>query len=72
MNTGLKKSPHDVAHGLHNARAHGTQLGRPRRIVNRDELVRLRGEGTRIQRIAEKLGVGYGTVRLRLRNVNPI
>jgi DNA invertase Pin-like site-specific DNA recombinase len=58
--------------GIRHARACGKQLGRPRRIVNRDELVRLRVEGASIQQIAEKLGVGYGTVRLRLRNANPI
>src|SRR6266851_10097014 len=56
-----------VSAGIRNARACGKQLGRPRRIVNRDELVRLRVEGASIQQIAEKLSVGYGTVRLRLR-----
>jgi len=56
--------------GIRHARACGKQLGRPRRIVNRDELVRLRVEGASIQQIAEKLSVGYGTVRLRLRNAN--
>jgi DNA invertase Pin-like site-specific DNA recombinase len=55
-----------VSAGIRNARACGKQLGRPRRIVNRDEVARLRSEGASLRQIAEKLGVGYGTVRLRL------
>lgn len=57
-----------VSAGIRNARASGKQLGRPRRIVNHDEVVRLRSEGASLRQIAAKLGVGYGTVRLRLRN----
>jgi len=48
----------------------GKELGRPRRIINREELVRLRAEGASLRQIAEKLGVGYGTVRARLRKVS--
>jgi DNA invertase Pin-like site-specific DNA recombinase len=59
-----------VSAGIRNARACGKQLGRPRRIVNRDEISRLRSEGASLRQIAEKLGVGYGTVRLRLRLAN--
>lgn len=55
-----------VSAGIRNARTSGKQLGRPRRIVNHDEVRRLRAEGASIRQIAEKLGVGYGTVRLRL------
>jgi len=55
-----------VAAGLRNARACGKQLGRPRRIVNHDEVRRLRSEGASLRQIAAKLGVGYGTVRLIL------
>ena len=57
-----------VSAGIRNARASGKQLGRPRRIVNADEVRMLRSNGASIRQIAEKLGVGYGTVRLRLRN----
>lgn len=57
-----------VSAGIRNARACGKQLGRPRRVVNHDEVKRLRSEGASLRQIAEKLGVGYGTVRLRLRN----
>ena len=56
-----------VSGGIRNARACGKQLGRPRRIVNSDEIVRLKTAGHSLRQIADKLGVGYGTVRLRLR-----
>ncbi len=55
-----------VSAGVRNARAKGKQFGRPRRIVNQDEIRRLRSEGASLRQIASKLGVGYGTVRLRL------
>lgn len=55
-----------VSAGVRNARANGKQFGRPRRIVNQDEIRRLRSDGASLRQIAEKLGVGYGTVRLRL------
>lgn len=55
-----------VRAGLRNARSKGKTLGRLRRIVNRDDISRLRIEGASLRQIAEKLGVGYGTVRLRL------
>jgi DNA invertase Pin-like site-specific DNA recombinase len=54
--------------GIRHARACGKQLGRPRRIVNGEELVRLKAEGASLRQIAEKLQLGYGTVRLRLRS----
>lgn len=56
-----------VSAGIRNARASGKQLGRPRRVVNHDDVRRLRADGASIRQIAQKLGVGYGTVRLRLR-----
>src|ERR1700741_3796092 len=59
-----------VSAGIRNARACGKQLGRPRRIVNHDEVLRLRSEGTSLRQIAEALGIGYGTVRTRLRQVS--
>src|SRR5437660_9018543 len=57
-----------VSAGIRNARACGKQLGRPRRIVSHEEVHRLKAGGASLRQIAEKLGVGYGTVRLRLRN----
>lgn len=55
-----------VSAGIRNARANGKQLGRPRRVVNHEDVRRLRAEGASLRQIAEKLGVGYGTVRLSL------
>ena len=52
--------------GLRHARACGKQLGRPRRIVDQDEIVRLKEEGASLRDIAEVLGLGSGTVRARL------
>jgi DNA invertase Pin-like site-specific DNA recombinase len=57
-----------VSAGIRNARANGKHLGRPRRIVSHEEVTRLRSEGASLRQIATTLGVGYGTVRLRLRN----
>ena len=54
--------------GIRHARACGKQLGRPRRIVDREDLARLRAEGASLRQIAKELGVGYGTARLRLRS----
>jgi DNA invertase Pin-like site-specific DNA recombinase len=58
-----------VSAGIRNARACGKQLGRPRRTVNNEELRRLRAEGASLRQIAGKLGIGYGTVRVRLSNI---
>lgn len=55
-----------VCCGLKNARAHGKQLGRPRRIVDRDRIVRMKAKGMSLRDISDKLGIGYGTVRMRL------
>jgi DNA invertase Pin-like site-specific DNA recombinase len=55
-----------VKAGLHNARRTGKQLGRPRRLVDFDRIARMKAEGRSFRSIAEKLGVGYGTVRMRL------
>jgi DNA invertase Pin-like site-specific DNA recombinase len=59
-----------VSAGIRNARAAGKQLGRPRRIVDRDEILRLSAEGASVRQIAAKVGVGYGTVRKRLAQVS--
>jgi DNA invertase Pin-like site-specific DNA recombinase len=56
--------------GLKNARANGKQLGRPRRVVDRDIILSMKAEGTSLRDIATTLGVGYGTVRTRLAQVS--
>jgi DNA invertase Pin-like site-specific DNA recombinase len=56
-----------VRAGLRNARAKGQQLGRPHRVVDRDAILRLKAEGVSLRQIATQLGIGYGTVRARLK-----
>ena len=55
-----------VKAGLHNARRNGKKLGRPQRVVDLDGMARMKAEGHSLRNIAEKLGVGYGTVRMGL------
>lgn len=55
-----------VRAGLRNAKLKGKTLGRPRRIVNGDEMVRLRGQGASFREIAKAVGASPGTVRTRL------
>jgi DNA invertase Pin-like site-specific DNA recombinase len=59
-----------VSAGVRNARACGKELGRPRRIVDHDRLVRLKAQGASLRQIAEALGIGYGTVRTRLQQAS--
>jgi DNA-binding NarL/FixJ family response regulator len=47
----------------------GNNWARPRRVIDRDELLRLKAEGVSLRQISKKLGIGYGTVRLRVRNM---
>jgi DNA invertase Pin-like site-specific DNA recombinase len=59
-----------VKAGLRNVRANGVRLGRPCRIVDRSEVLRLAVEGTSLRDISRSLGIGYGTVRQRLKLVS--
>jgi DNA invertase Pin-like site-specific DNA recombinase len=52
-----------VQSGLRAARARGVRLGRPRVPVDEAQIARLRAEGRSWAAIANKLGVGEGTVR---------
>lgn len=56
-----------VSAGIRNARAKGRKFGRPVRAVDRGRILEMRAEGQSLRRIAESLGVGYGTVRERLK-----
>jgi DNA invertase Pin-like site-specific DNA recombinase len=56
-----------VRAGIRNARASGKQLGRPRRVVDRDRVRDMRAAGASLRQIATQLGVGYGTVRARIK-----
>src|SRR5579864_9468980 len=55
-----------VSAGISNAKAKGTRsgkaIGRPRRIFNRDEVLRLRQDGLSLAKIAREMNVGVGTV----------
>ena len=55
-----------VIAGLEYARQHGTKsgnaIGRPKRIFDRGEVVRLRASGLSIERIADQMRLGVGTV----------
>lgn len=51
-----------VRAGLRNARVKGKTLGRPRKIVDRARIGRLRARGLSWAKIAKQLGVGEGTV----------
>lgn len=55
-----------VRAGLRNAKLKGKTLGRPRRIVNGDEILRLRVAGASFREIAKAVGASAGTVRTRL------
>jgi len=51
-----------VVMGLERARKQGKQLGRPKIIVDREKVIRLREEGLSLRKIAEKLGIGKDSV----------
>jgi putative DNA-invertase from lambdoid prophage Rac len=55
-----------VSAGMKAAKARGTKsgnaIGRPRRIFDREAVVRLRAEGMSIEKIARQMSIGVGTV----------
>ena len=51
-----------VKAGLRNARAKGKKLGRPRVDIDQSRVEALRAVGASWRAIAEKMGVGVGTV----------
>src|SRR6516165_535635 len=55
-----------VVAGMEHARHHGTKtgnaIGRPRRVFDRSEVVRLRNSGLSIEKIARQMRLGVGTV----------
>ena len=56
-----------VAPGVANAKRQGKRLGRPRRVLDRARALELRKQGLSFPRIAQELGVGYGTIVRALR-----
>jgi DNA invertase Pin-like site-specific DNA recombinase len=55
-----------VRAGIAHARSLGKQIGRPRVHVDADQVVRLRGEGMSLRRIARKLDIPVSRVRRAL------
>ena len=55
-----------VCAGIRNARVSGKHLGRPRQYVDLDRIRDMRAAGMSLRQVAEKLAVGYGTVRTAL------
>ena len=51
-----------VKMGINLARMKGVRLGRPKKQIDMAEVVRLRDEGVSLRDIANKIGVGCGTV----------
>jgi DNA invertase Pin-like site-specific DNA recombinase len=51
-----------VRAGVRNARAKGKKLGRPRLVVDRFKVTALRTAGLSWAKIAERLGVGEGSI----------
>lgn len=56
-----------VTAGIRNARASGKKLGRPKSGVLQADILNFREQGLSLRQIAAKLGVGYGTIRDRLK-----
>lgn len=50
-----------VRAGLRNAQARGVRLGRPRTVVDADQIARLRAFGASWREVAEQMHVGVGT-----------
>jgi DNA invertase Pin-like site-specific DNA recombinase len=50
-----------VRAGLRNAQARGVRLGRPRTVVDADQIARLRASGASWREVAEQMRIGVGT-----------
>ena len=63
-----------VTAGVQNARANGKQLGRPRRVVDGEQILRMKTAGASLRQIATTTGLGYGTIRSRIQQMsgNPL
>ena len=59
-----------ISAGSHNPKVQGKQRGRPRRIVDRDRLLELEAQGASVREMSRDLGIGYGTIRQRLKQAS--
>jgi DNA invertase Pin-like site-specific DNA recombinase len=55
-----------VCAGIRNAKSNGKRLGRPRQYVDLDRIRDMRAAGMSLRQVADKLALGYGTVRTAL------
>ena len=51
-----------ITAGMAQAKKQGKPLGRPKKVFDRDELVRMRRQGQSIKKIARRMRLGAGTV----------
>lgn len=58
-----RKRSEAIRSGQARARAAGKQMGRPRKVLHRDSITELRGQGLSWRQVARRLGAGVGTVR---------
>jgi DNA invertase Pin-like site-specific DNA recombinase len=58
-----------IMDGLERAKAEGKQLGRPKKIFDRQKVLRLGRKGESVRKIAKKLGLRRETVRLTLKSL---
>ena len=60
-----------VRAGIKNAKANGKELGRPRRVFDRQRALDLRSQGLSYPQIARTLGVGQGTIVRAIQALSP-
>jgi DNA invertase Pin-like site-specific DNA recombinase len=58
-----------IMDGLERARSEGKKLGRPKKIFDRQKVLRLGRKGESVRKIAKKLGLRRETVRLTLKSL---
>ena len=61
-----------IAAGLDRARREGKRLGRPRKVFDRERVLRLRESGLSFKRIGEKVGISHTQAMRICRSANPI
>jgi len=61
-----------ITAGLDRARREGKRLGRPRKVFDRERVLRLREEGLSFKRIGEKVGISHTQAMRICRSADPI
>jgi DNA invertase Pin-like site-specific DNA recombinase len=60
-----------IREGLVNARRKGRKLGRPKKEVDMEAMIKLREKGMGIKRIAREMKISVGVVHKSLKNTRP-